>query len=331
MSPDASSREGGADVVASSIDAPLRAWIDGTSVTHALAATLGVARLRLVSKARARAAVPGPEVAEVTEYDLGRHLRARLIRPVIQTRPLVVYLHGGSFVLGDLDTHDRLARRIAVHGDVAVLAVDYRRAPEHRAPAAVEDADTAVRWAGSMLGLLGGDERAGVGLAGDTAGGLLASAAAIRLRDQARVGQAEPATSLLLLTPQLDLTLTSASVTDKGHGWGMERADLEWYVDQWAPSRADRFDPAISPVFAALDELPSTFLVTAEHDPLRDDGLWFGDRLRAGGIAVEHLHFRDLVHDFFALDEQSPVCRDAGDEALRRYGSFLRYRLSLLD
>lgn len=313
------------------MDGELRAWIEAASSTQALAATLGAARLRVVSKSRAREASPGPDVAEVVEHDLGGTLQARLYRPIPELRPLVVYLHGGGFVLGDLDTHDRLARRIARHADVAVLSLDYRRAPEHVAPAAIEDAVAAVRWAQAMLGLLGGDERTGVSLAGDTTGGLLAIAAALRLRDDARAGRGEPASSLLLLTPQTDLTLTSSSVADKGHGWGMERADLEWYAAQWVPHRQDRMDPGVSPSFAALDGLPPTFLVTAEHDPLRDDGLWLGDRLRATGIAVEHLHFPHLVHDFFALDEQSPACRHAGDDALSRYGAFLRYRLGVLD
>ena len=313
------------------MDGELRAWIEAAAGTQALAATLGVARLRVVSKSRARDGAGGPEVAEVSEHDLGGHLRARLYRPAAALRPVVVYLHGGGFVLGDLDTHDRLARRIARYGDVAVLSVDYRRAPEHVAPAAIEDAVSAVRWAQAMLSLLGGDERTGVGLAGDTSGGLLAICAARRLRDESRAGGGEPATSLLLLTPQTDLTLTAPSVAEKGHGWGMERPDLEWYAQQWVPRRQDRMDPDVSPSYAALDGLPPTFLVTAEHDPLRDDGLWLGDRLRATGAAVEHLHFRHLVHDFFALDEQSPACQRAGDDALRRYGSFLRYRLGVLD
>lgn len=310
-------------------DAALREWVFAAQSSEPMAARMGVARLRLASKSAARDAAPGPEMAVIEDHDLGEHVVARLYRPMLATLPVVVYAHGGGFVIGDLDTHDRLARRIAAHAGVTVLSVDYRRAPEHRAPAAVADVIRACHWADAMLGLLGGDERAGIGLAGDASGGLLAAAAAIELRDAARAGQAEPPGHLLLLTPQTDLTLTAASTTVKGHGWGLERADLQWYVEQWVPSRADRFDPLVSPAYAALDGLPPAFVVTAEHDPFRDDGLWFADRLRSSGIPCEHLHYENFVHGFFQLDIISGAAAAAGDEALRRYGVFLRHALGL--
>ena len=312
-------------------DDALRAWIAGVRGSAPMAARMGAARLRMASRSLAKEGPAGPEMATVEDHDLGDLFDARLYRPRLAELPVVVYAHGGGFVMGDLDTHDRLARRIAHHAQVTVLSVAYRRAPEYRAPAAVEDIVRACRWADAMLGLLGGDSRAGIGLAGDSAGGLLAAAAALALRDAARAGLAEPPGHLLLLTPNTDLTLTAASVADKGHGWGLERADLQWYVEQWVPGRHDRFDPTISPAYAALDGLPPTFVVTAEHDPLRDEGLWFADRLRSSGVPCEHLHYEDLVHGFFQLDRVSPATASAGDAALQRYGTFLRHALGLED
>ncbi|GAB78418.1 acetyl esterase [Austwickia chelonae] len=313
-------------------DAPddaLRMWAAAASESRPLAAHLGVARLRLANKKAAKAAGPGPEMASVEDHDLGRHLTARIYRPRLARLPVLVYLHGGGFVLGDLDTHDRLARRIAHHADVTVMAVDYRRAPEFRAPAAIDDAVRAMRWADAMLGLVGGDDRAGIGIAGDSAGGLLAAMTALRLRDDAHAGKGDPAGHLLLMTPLIDLTLTSPSIRQKGHGWGIEQEDLKWYVDQWVPERPRRDDPAVNPLYASLAGLPPSFVVTAEHDPLRDDGLWLAQRLRAAGVPCEHLHYDALVHGFLQLDQASPACARAGDEALRRYGSFLRQAFDL--
>lgn len=320
---------GGPDRIRTGPDDALTTWIAGVQASEPMAARLGVARLRVISRAVARDSTQGPAMATVVNHDLGDHLTARLYRPQLAALPVVVYAHGGGFVMGDLDTHDRLARRLARHAQVAVLSVDYRRAPEYRAPAAVADVMRACRWAGARLSLLGGDERAGIGLAGDSAGGLLAAAAAVRLRDAARLGQADTARHLLLMTPATDLTLTAPSVTQKGRGWGLEEADLRWYVEQWAPDRTDRVDPGLSPAYAALDGMPPTFVVTAEHDPLRDDGLWFADRLRSAGVPCGHLHHEDLVHGFFQLDTMSPALAAAADEALRRYGVFLRQALGL--
>ncbi len=312
-------------------DEALRAWASAAAQGCPMAAHLGVARLRLANKNAARAVGPGPDMASVEDHDLGQHLTARIYRPRLARLPVLVYLHGGGFVLGDLDTHDRLARRLAQHADVTVLAIDYRRAPEFRAPAAIDDAVRAVRWADAMLGLVGGDDRAGIGIAGDSAGGLLAAMTALRLRDDALAGNGDPAGHLLMMTPLIDLTLTSPSIQQKGHGWGLEREDLQWYVDQWVPERLHRDNPAVNPLYASLAGLPHTFVITAEHDPLRDDGLWFAQRLRAGGVPCEHLHYDNLVHGFLQLDQVSPQCAHVGDEALRRYGAFLRQAFDLED
>src|SRR3984957_19504768 len=144
----------------------------------------GAAAMREASAARAASRPRGPELAVVSDLTAGEGLRLRLYRPALEPRPLTLYLHGGGFVIGDLESHDAICRRLAHFGDVAVLAVDYRRAPEHPAPAAVDDAVAAFGWARSRPGELGGVAAAGIGLAGDSAGGALAVLAAARLRDQ---------------------------------------------------------------------------------------------------------------------------------------------------
>jgi acetyl esterase len=156
-------------------------------------------------------------------------------------------------VIGDLESHDAICRRLAHFGDVAVLAVDYRRAPEHPAPAAVDDAVQAFGWARFRPDELGGVAAAGIGLAGDSAGGALAVLAAVRLRDQGT-----PAAGLLLAYPNADLTLSEPSVTSEGHGWGLEADDARWFNAHWVPDPARRADPSVSPLQADLTGLPPT-------------------------------------------------------------------------
>ncbi len=306
-------------------DAPLRAYVAACQATPPVPlALLGASRLRAAARMRARQSPPGPQVEVVEEHTLPDGASARGYRPRRESLPLVVYVHGGGFVTGDLDTHDRLARRLAVYADVTVLAVEYRLAPEHPAPAAVDDIVAAVGWATTMSGLLGGDPAYGVSVAGDSAGALLATCAALRLRDLAYERRADPLAGLLLLTPLLDLTLSQPSVTAKGRGWGLDRDDLSWYVEQWVPRRPERTDPQVNPTFATLLDLPPTYLVTAEHDPLVDEGLWFARRLSGAGVPVAHRHLAGLPHGFFQMDTFSPAARAAGDEELARYGGFLR-------
>src|ERR1700722_19251703 len=144
----------------------------------------GAAAMREASAARAASRPRGPELAVVSDLTAGEGLRLRLYRPALEPRPLTLYLHGGGFVIGDLESHDAICRRLAHFGDVAVLAVDYRRAPEHPAPAAVDDAVAAILWASARRAELAGDGRCPLLIAGDSSGGHLAALACLRLRSQ---------------------------------------------------------------------------------------------------------------------------------------------------
>ena len=215
-----------------------------------------------------------------------------------------MFLHGGMWLLGDLDTHDRTCRRLARGAGVAVLAVDYRRAPEHPWPAAVEDAVRALRWAAGLGGT-------GVAVAGDSSGGNLAALACVHLRDAGE----PPPTAQVLICPNTDLTLGRPSVRAKGHGWGLDVDDLAWAVGLWVRPPRTPADPRVSPLLALdLSGLPPAVVVTAEHDPLRDEGDAFAARLAAAGVAVRHRCEAGLVHGFIqGLDCVSPVAAAAAE------------------
>jgi acetyl esterase len=239
----------------------------------------------------------------------------RHYRPVAEPRPVLVFLHGGMWVLGDLDTHDRLCRLIAADAGVEVLAVDYRRAPEHRWPAAVDDACAAVRYAADQLNDL-------VAVGGDSAGGCVAALSALALRD---AGDAGLLCAQVVVCPNTDLTGCHRSMIDKGTGHGLEAADVRWAAAQWMPDVARHADGDVSPLRAdVLSGLPASVVVTAEHDPLRDEGDAFAARLAAEGVPVVHRCERGLAHGFIqGLDLTSA----AAAAALQRFIADIRLSL----
>jgi acetyl esterase len=279
---------------------------------------VGAAAMREASAARAVSRPREPELPVVNDLTADEGIALRLYRPALEPRPLTLYLHGGGFVVGDLESHDAICRRLAHFGDVAVLAVDYRRAPEHPAPAAVDDAVRVFGWAHSRLGSLGAVAADGIGLAGDSAGGALAALAAVRLRDQGT-----PAAGLMLAYPNADLTLSEPSVVTEGHGWGLEADDARWFNAQWVPDPARRADPSVSPLYADLTGLPPTVIVTGEHDPLRDEGNALSRRLRNGGADVQHDCLPGMVHGFLSLYQVSTAADAASRVLVRRFGRLL--------
>jgi acetyl esterase/lipase len=268
---------------------------------------LDVAALRAGSRERAAQRPPGPRLASVTDLDRLRHYR-----PVAEPRPLLVFLHGGMWLLGDLETHDRLCRQIAAGAGVEVLAVDYRRAPEHPWPAAVEDAVAAIRYAADQLADT-------VAVGGDSAGGCLAALAALALREE------EPLAAQILACPNTDLTGRHPSMAEKGTGFGLEAADVLAAAALWMPDTARHADGDVSPLHAGdLSGLPPTVLVTAEHDPLRDEGDEFARRLVEAGVPVVHRCEPGLPHGFVqAMDLTSP----AAAAALERFIADIRTAL----
>lgn len=268
----------------------------------------------------ARVRPPGPSLAHVADLtapgDNPVHLR--FYRPDANPLPLIVYVHGGAFIFGDLDSHDRTCRRLAVEANAAVLAVHYRRAPEHPAPAAIDDVVAALEWAiktPAALGSISGFPS----LAGDSAGGLIALLAAQRL-----VTEGVRLSGLLLVCPNADLTLSQPSVQQKGSGWGLDAEALAWSLQQWVPDMDAEQLQTLSPLHASFGGLPTTVIATAEHDPLRDEGAALARRLMAAGTKVHHVRHAGLVHGFLSLDAESPAALEAGNNLLRMFGSVTR-------
>jgi acetyl esterase len=282
-------------------------------------AELDVLTLRRQIAQRVRARSPGPDMDDVTDFDMDG-LRARLYRPAPGPVPLIVYLHGGGWTIGSIESHDRLCRRLAHSTGAAVLAVDYRLAPEHPWPASVEDAVTTLRGVARQppeLGAVTGE----VVVAGDSAGGTLAALACLRLRDDHP--EALPALQVLLCG-NTDLTGAHPSMREKAHGWGLDVDAIRFFNRQWVPDETRWADPGVSPFHATdLAGLPDAVVVTAEHDPLRDEGEAYAGRLRAAGVAVELRREPGLIHNFMLLDEVSPACATAAD----RVAADIRNRL----
>jgi acetyl esterase len=281
-----------------------------------------VAALRADSRARAAGRPAGPDLHAVADAIVPDTpgVRTRHYRPVAEPRPLLVYLHGGLWVLGDLDTHDALCRRIAAGAGVEVLAVDYRRAPEHPWPAAVDDAVAALRWASTWLAAAGAGV---VAIGGDSAGGCVAALACLALRD-APPADRVTLTAQILVCPNTDLTGAQPSMTGKATGFGLEAADVRTAAHLWMPAGARLADGDVSPLHAAsLHDLPPAVIITAEHDPLRDEGDAYAARLAAAGIPTVHRREPDLPHGF-VQDAQDPEALAATERAIADVARALR-------
>ena len=258
---------------------------------------------------RARERPPGPQMHAVHDLRIGA-LPARLYRPAGGRTPLVVYQHGGGWTIGNLDSHDRMCRRLADGSGAAVLAIDYRLAPEHPWPASVDDTVAALRWVASAPAELG-EAPSAVAVAGDSAGGTLAALACLRLREE------DPAALprlQALLYANTDLTGAQPSMREKATGWGLDASTVRFFNSQWVPDQARWSDPGVSPLHAPdLSGLPGALIVTAEHDPLRDESEAYARRLRDAGVEVELRREAGLIHNFMLLDEISPACAAAAD------------------
>ncbi len=228
-------------------------------------------------------------------------IAARHYRPPAggQPAPLVVFYHGGGWVFGDLDSHDSACRLICRDAGVHVLAVDYRLAPEHPAPAAHDDAYAAYRWAREHAGELGADPRR-VAVAGDSAGGNLSAVVCRLARD---AGDPMPALQWLIY-PATDQRGQTRSRSLLGDGFLLTKHDMDWFTDTYLKdSGLDRTDPVVSPLLADdLSGLPPALVITAGFDPLRDEGEQYAVKLREAGVTVDHRVMTSMIHAFLNLN-----------------------------
>jgi acetyl esterase len=221
----------------------------------------------------------------------------RVYRPAPgEARPGLAYFHGGGFVLGGLDMCDRPCRELANLSGCVVVSVDYRLAPEHPFPAAVDDAYAATRYVADHAAEFGIDpDRLAVG--GESAGANLATVAAIVSRDRG-----EPRLAFqLLVYPQVDVEDDSPSMREFAHDHFLTVEAIAYFVDHYVPNREDRRSPRVSPIAADLQGLPPAFVITAECDPLRDQGEAYARKLKTAGVEVTGKRYDGMIHPFFSL------------------------------
>jgi acetyl esterase len=288
------------------------------------------ARDALRALAAARAAIPPPPVASVNDIEVkgaGGPLAARVYRVSTEKSPTIVFFHGGGWVAGDLETHDRQARLLAIETGAAVISVDYRRPPETRFPGAFEDAFAAVRDVFARIDEFGGDDSC-VGVAGDSAGGNLAAATSIACRDAGIKLAAQ-----LLAYPVIDVAGNYAdagenarfpSRAENAEGYFLSRATMQWFAGHYLGAASQGTDWRVSPLRAKnLKGLAPAVVCTAWFDPLRDEGKAYADALSAAGVTTRYYPGAGLIHGYFGLGEASEAARFEAQRARADFKAML--------
>ncbi|MEV7231393.1 alpha/beta hydrolase [Polymorphospora sp. NPDC051019] len=271
-------------------------------------AALAAGRAAMLAAVPAECGPPVP-VASVSDVDADG-VPCRLYAPAPGV-PVLVYVHGGGWAMGNVEIVDAFCRRVADRSGCAVLSVDYRLAPEHPYPAGVDDVETALTWLRREgLGL----DVSRVAIGGDSAGGHLATVVARRQRDAGR-----PLAHQVLIYPVIDPAMASDSYRDLG-GAGLDRATMARFWDLFVPDPADRAAPDVAPLAAPLAGMPPTLLITAEYDVLRDEGERYGVELLAAGVPVVTVRYQGVNHGFvrkLAIFDAAAVATDQIAAALR--------------
>ena len=267
---------------------------------QSFAAMLGLTAPRDVAVGKVDAfTIPGP----------GGEIRARAYAPVAASGPMpaLIYFHGGGFVAGSLESHDGLCRLLAGEGGFKVIAVDYRLAPEHVFPAALDDALASVLWIEADATALGVDAgRLAVG--GDSAGAMLAAIVTQLLREKGGVKLAFQ----LLMFPNTQIGGETSSLNEFAVGYFLERRAIEYFHSLYLPPDADRDAPNVSPLRARdFAGLPPAYVMLAGYDPLHDEGLAYAEKLRSAGVKVTVADYADMVHCFIYLQTVLPQAHDA--------------------
>jgi len=235
--------------------------------------------------------------------------------------PVLVFFHGGGWVICDLDTHDDICRSLTNQAACIVVSVDYRLAPEHKFPAAPEDCYAATRWvAGNAAQLNGDSSRVAVG--GDSAGGNLAAVISQMARDQG----GPPLVFQLLIYPATDFKANTPSIEENADGYFLSKQDMIWFTNHYLNDEKDKLNPLASPLKASdLSGLPPALIITAQYDPLRDEGELYGQRLKAAGVPVTISRYNGMMHGFLSM--ASVI--DQGKQALAECAAALQAAFTL--
>ena len=255
---------------------------------------------RAFGSAMAELAGPAPEMDRVTEATVDRtdgEVRLRVLVPIENPRGVVVYYHGWGWVIGSIDESDTIARKLAERTSCAVVLVDYRLAPEHPYPTAVDDSYAALEWVGENLAEIA-DAEAPLIVAGDSAGGNLAAVMAIRARDRGG-----PAIALqALIYPVTDSDFSRPSYASPENKLMLTREGMIWFWDHYVPESSRRKEPDASPLHADdLSGLPPAVILTAEFDVLRDEGEAYAERLTEANVPTDLKRYAGQMHGFFSL------------------------------
>ena len=288
---------------------------------HELDPPAARAVFKRLSLARGGGAVVLPDGVTTSDRTLtvdGRDVAVRVFTPPVSTGvPVTVHAHGGGWVVGDLDTHAGQAAQICARAGSVVVSVDYRLAPEHPFPAAVEDVMAVTQWVARHAGEVGGDPER-LGLAGDSAGANIVAAVALEPR-------VPPLAAQFLIYPATDPTMQAPSIAANGTEYFLEARTMRWFWDAYVPDRALDHDPGVAVHRSPrLGSAPPTIIVTAEFDPLRDEGEALAARLQAAGVPTTLHRVDGLVHGFFGMGSVVDRAADAIAWSCAAYGGLLR-------
>lgn len=282
----------------------------GIPALDAMPAAEGRAFFNQVFKTKPEDQDPIDRIEELTIPVAGGEIPARLYAPNSKTPlPVLVHFHGGGWVYLNLDTHDGYCRTLANQGGCAIVAVEYRKAPEFPAPIPGEDCLAALRWVHANAAKLGIDASR-MGVIGDSAGANLAACTALLARDQGG-----PALKVQILTyPAVDATMSCASIKENAKAPILGESEMRWFWNHYL-GKGDPRDPKVSPTFAAtLAGLPAAFVSTAEFDPLRDEGEEYARKLKAAGVVVEQRRYDGVFHGFMLMSKIIPEARRLIDD-----------------
>jgi acetyl esterase len=273
---------------------------------------------RLNMKSRPRAA--GPEVAKVEDRKIpaaGVEIPVRIYTPAGPGPfPILAWFHGGGWVVGDLDTADASARHLTVGAGCVTVSVDYRLAPETKFPGAADDCYAATVWAAQNAGRINGDARR-LAVGGDSAGGNLAAAVSLMARDRGT----PPLAYQLLVYPVTALDFNTPSYRNNAEGYMLTRDGMQWYWEQYLQATAEATNPYAAPLAAAsLSGLPPALVITAEYDPLCDEGEAYAKRLQDAGVTTTCTRYDGMIHGFFGM----PTLMDKGKQAVDEAAGALR-------